>query len=89
MSQKVPFPVRRTPASPRRVEPLPESQPKAPEDDREAPERLQALMESPSYRRADRDPDFLQREELRASRLQLEYLKPDIVLADHAGCGFD
>ncbi len=37
-------------------------------------------MESDRYIRADRDVDFLQRDELRPVRLQLEYLKPDLIL---------
>jgi len=39
---------------------------------------------SPSYRLAYRDADFLLRDELRAVRLQLELLKPDLVLKEHA-----
>jgi metallo-beta-lactamase family protein len=45
-----------------------------------APDRCRQLLESPSYRRADRDPDFLQRDRLRAVRLQLEYLKTEMAL---------
>jgi hypothetical protein len=39
---------------------------------------------SPSYRLAYRDTDFLLRDELRAVRLQLELLKPELVLQEHA-----
>ncbi|MEC4670790.1 MAG: TIGR00730 family Rossman fold protein [Nitrospirota bacterium] len=35
-----------------------------------------------SYRRADQDADFLSRDELRALRLQLEWLKPDLIQQD-------
>lgn len=38
---------------------------------------------SPSYRLAFADPDFLKREELRAVRLQLELLKPDLTMIEH------
>ncbi len=38
---------------------------------------------SPSYRLAFADPDFLKREELRAVRLQLELLKPDLTMMEH------
>ena len=38
---------------------------------------------SPSYRLAYSDPDFLLRDEVRAVRLQLELLKPDLLQADH------
>jgi uncharacterized protein (TIGR00730 family) len=37
-------------------------------------------MESDRYIRADKDTGFLQRDELRSVRLQLEYLKPDLIL---------
>lgn len=39
--------------------------------------------ESPSYRLAFADPDFLKREELRAVRLQLELLKPELIMREH------
>ena len=39
---------------------------------------------SPSYRLAFADPDFLMREELRPVRLQLELLKPQMMLDEHA-----
>ncbi|ARE40283.1 Decarboxylase family protein [Rhodovulum sp. P5] len=38
---------------------------------------------SPSYRLAFADPDFLCRDELRAVRLQLELLKPDLMMRDY------
>ncbi|MFO1105240.1 MAG: TIGR00730 family Rossman fold protein [Amaricoccus sp.] len=38
--------------------------------------------ESPSYRLAFADPDFLKREELRAVRLQLELLKPEMIMQE-------
>ncbi len=38
-----------------------------------------ALLRSPSYIPADRDVQFLQRDELRPLRLQLELLKPELV----------
>jgi hypothetical protein len=40
-------------------------------------------LASPSYRLAERDPDFLRRYELRSVRLQLEHLKPELGLSDH------
>ncbi len=43
----------------------------------------QSRMESASYRLAYADGDFLLRDELRAVRLQLEWLKPDIVQEEH------
>ena len=44
---------------------------------------LQRILDSPSYRLAERDPDFLRRYELRSVRLQLEILKPELGLSDH------
>ncbi len=37
---------------------------------------------SSAYRRADSDADFLQRDELRAVRLQLEWFKPELIQQD-------
>ncbi len=43
-------------------------------------ERLKrTLLQAPSYRRADQDLEFLNREELRPVRLQLELLKPELI----------
>jgi uncharacterized protein (TIGR00730 family) len=51
--------------------------------DPEERERIRVLMRSPAYVRADRDPRFLERDELRGARLQLEYLKPELTLREH------
>ena len=48
-------------------------------DARPASKRLRAVRQSPSYRRADRDLDFLSQDELRPVRLQLELLKPELI----------
>lgn len=45
---------------------------------------LDAILRSPSYQLAEQDVDFLARDELRPVRLQLELLKPEMVL-DEAG----
>ncbi len=52
-------------------------------------DRQRALMdvetpqtESPAYRLSYEDPDFLMRDELRGARLQLEFLKPDLLMSD-------
>lgn len=39
-------------------------------------------LTSPAYRRADSDSAFLQRDELRAVRLQLEWYKPELIQQD-------
>jgi uncharacterized protein (TIGR00730 family) len=38
--------------------------------------------ESPAYKLSYEDPDFLMRDEMRGTRLQLEFLKPDILMRD-------
>jgi uncharacterized protein (TIGR00730 family) len=43
------------------------------------PPRKDSLVRSPSYIPADRDTEFLQRDELRSVRLALELLKPDLI----------
>ncbi|MEX0852345.1 MAG: LOG family protein [Bauldia sp.] len=71
------------PANPeRRQAPLPSDRPKPAEEDPQAPRRLQAILASPSYRSADNDPDFLGRYDLRGIRLQLDYLKPELLLEE-------
>jgi uncharacterized protein (TIGR00730 family) len=40
------------------------------------------LLSFPAYLRADYDPEFLQRDELRAVRLQLEWFKPELIQQD-------
>jgi len=46
---------------------------------RRAEANLKAILNSPSYRLAEEDTEFLQRDELRPLRMQLELLKPEIV----------
>ena len=73
-----------TPAHPHhRREPLPWCQPKPKEEDRDAPQRIKAIMESPSYRQADQDIDFLNQDETRGVRLQIDYEKPEFLLQQH------
>jgi uncharacterized protein (TIGR00730 family) len=44
---------------------------------------LQAIFDSPSYRLAEMDINFLARPELRPVRLQLELLKPEMAFIEH------
>ena len=67
---------------PERKQPLPLSAPKPREEDPDAPERIRRIMENPSYRRADQDLDLLKRDELRPTRLQLEFLKPELIFEE-------
>jgi hypothetical protein len=69
-----------------RKQPLPSSRPKSYDEDPDAPERVRQIMASPSYRRADCDLDFLQRDEVRPSRLQLEFLKPEVFFEEQGVC---
>lgn len=72
------------PAHPaRRQLPLPWHRPKCAEEDPAAPEAVQAIVNNPSYREADRDVDYLARDETRGVRLQLDYAKAEAVLRDH------
>jgi uncharacterized protein (TIGR00730 family) len=52
------------------------------EEDADALRRIQAIRESPSYRLAEQDIDFIRRDDIRGPRLQLEYLKPEIMLSE-------
>jgi uncharacterized protein (TIGR00730 family) len=73
------------PAHPdRRQQPLPWHRPKSTDEDPEAPSRIRAILASASYVLAERDLAFLERDEARGVRLQLEYLKPETLLAEHA-----
>jgi uncharacterized protein (TIGR00730 family) len=68
----------------KRREPLPSQRPKSPDEDPDAPARIKAILASPSYVLAERDVAFLTRDEARGVRLQMEYLKPETLLTDHA-----
>jgi len=65
-----------------RREALPGQRPKPPEEDPEAWRRVQAILNSPSYRRADTDVDFLARDDVRGVRLQIDYLKPQLLFRE-------
>jgi uncharacterized protein (TIGR00730 family) len=78
-SSVVPAPV---PPGTRR-EPLPWHKPKPLEDDPQALARVEAIMASPGYRQADRDVAFLNQDETRGVRLQIDYLKPELLLERH------
>ena len=72
------------PAHPRqRREPLPWQVAKPPEEDPDALRRIETILNSPSYRLAEQDLDFLARNDVRGERLLLDYLKPELLLAEH------
>src|SRR5579864_5067627 len=73
------------PADPnRRQRPLPWHRPKSGSEDPDAPSRVRAILESPSYVLPEQDLAFLARDEARGVRLQIEYLKPETLLQEHA-----
>ena len=71
------------PHSRERREPLPWQQPKPIEEDPDALARIHAILASPNYRLAEDDPDFLDRNDLRGVRLQMDYLKAELLLAEN------
>ncbi|HKJ22971.1 MAG TPA: LOG family protein [Gammaproteobacteria bacterium] len=76
-----PFPA---PAHPsRRREPLPWHRPKEREDDPEAQRRVESILASPGYLPADQDVAFLNRDDTRGVRLQVDYLKTEYLLEEH------
>jgi uncharacterized protein (TIGR00730 family) len=66
-----------------RSEPLPTQRPKASEDDPDAPRRVQLLLDSPSFREADQDVEFLHEDCARGIRLQLDFFKAETRLRKH------
>ena len=50
------------------------------EKDPEATRRVRNILKSPAYQRADRDVAFLNDNDVRGTRLQLDYLKPELNL---------
>jgi len=66
-----------------RREPLPGCEPKPSSEDHRAPDRVQTIIDSPSYRQADEDIDFLNQDETRGVRLQIDYQKPEFLLQQH------
>ena len=73
-----------TPAHPReRRQPLPWQTPHALEDDPESAARVEQIMTSPGYLQADQDIDFLNQDEMLGVRLELDYLKAELLLRKH------
>lgn len=50
------------------------------EKDPDALHRIRRILQSPAYRRADRDIDFLDDDDVRGTRLQLDFLKTELNL---------
>lgn len=66
-----------------REEPLPACVPHCASEDPEAAARQKRLLESSTYIDAEHDAAFLARDDMRHARLQLEYLKTELVLQEH------
>ncbi len=77
-SEPDPIPVPPHPKK-RRI-PLPNMVPKSVSEDPDAPERLAAILESGTYREAQRDTDFLSGPDMRGVRLLLDYEKTEACL---------
>ena len=65
-----------------RRKPLPSEAPKPAAEDSHAPAAVQAIIDSPSYRQADHDVDFLSRADTRDIRLALDYEKAELLLRE-------
>ncbi len=75
---KVPGPAPKT-----RDIPLPEQSPKAAKEDKGAPARVAAILSSDGYLQADEDITFLQSDDMRGVRLQLDFMKAEHGLTAH------
>jgi hypothetical protein len=65
-----------------RQKPLPSQEPKSAAEDAQAPAAVQAILDSPSYRQADHDVEFLSRGDTRDIRLALDYEKAELLLKE-------
>jgi len=66
-----------------RRQPLPWQTPKSGAEDPVAPDRMRQILNSPTYLQADHDVDFLEQDDTRGVRLQIDYLKPQLLLEQH------
>ena len=66
-----------------RREPLTSQVPKATDEDPEALRGVQAILSGSSFQLAEKDIDFLARNDLRGVRLLIEYHKPELLIAEH------
>ena len=61
---------------------LPWEHPKPKSEDPHAEALVKKIMNSPSYRLAEEDPEFLKLDETRGVRLELDYFKPELKLRE-------
>lgn len=62
---------------------LPCQHPKAKEEEPNVEELLKRIFQSPSYKLAIEDVDFLRSDDTRGIRLHLDYLKPELIMKRH------
>ena len=62
---------------------LPNQSKKSILDDPKAHERIHAIMSSPNYIPADQDSAFLRKDEVRGVRLEVDYLKPELLMHEY------
>ncbi len=62
---------------------LPWQHPKSIKEEPKAKELLEKIFNSPSYKPSIEDVDFLKSDETRGLRLQLDYLKPELIMKEH------
>ncbi|MEW9798605.1 LOG family protein [Alteromonas sp. CYL-A6] len=73
-----------TPPPPQqRHAPLPWSHPKSDRHDASIDARIRAILDSPSYRQADQDIDYLNTDATRGTRLLIDYQKAENLLTEH------
>ena len=70
------------PAPKKRSVPLPWQSPKAALEDKDAPARVAAILKSKGYLQADQELAFLESDEMRGVRLQLDFMKAEHALKD-------
>ena len=66
-----------------RKKPLPWQCPKPQQEEPDTQERVDSIMSHRNYIQADSDSDFLKQDEVRGVRLQVDYLKAELLLKKH------
>jgi len=76
-------PIPKPPKATKRNKKLPSETLKSMKDDPKALKRVETILKSPSYLPADRDADFLRDDSVRGVRLQIDYLKTELLLQEY------
>jgi len=72
-----------SPIPSRHKKPLPWESPKSKKEDPESHKRIKEIMSNKNYILADRDIAFLRRDEMRPIRLELDYVKAELLLKEN------